>query len=455
MDAVSNKAEFLNFLSTLALEDSYSSDEATATATMPQISANPRNNAGNNSSRDHQLVVEHFNFHRAIPAEDELSSDETITKGNTSGFNNPQALSATPPRLTNRSSGLMATTTLAMTPSIENDLIFSSVSKNQQRFEKLIFKRAADYANLSKTDVPLIANTINWHIQFSEKYTPGLHVAVDNQLIKRLLELGARVNTADEKDQHNSALWMALQQSDSAVVKLLLEYGCDPNSSCALTTAAKKGALEHMQVLLQYGANPNKTQAGKYALNEACLRGDLAMAKLLLTNHAKVHERRAEMTALMSACISGNVELCVLLIQSGARNHIPTPDQLANFALHMAENHAGIEIYELMISLAKAVEIDDVSEADNNFSELLAIAGTIFSDTQVQNEQSTFTNQELLTQFSNHYRLSKLCFSNLAAGSSQLQQLHGSLQEKFLNDTVYVNMANIFGLAKSRRDAHQ
>jgi hypothetical protein len=494
MDASSNKTAFLNYLSAIALENSYASDVDIANAKVPRISANPRNSADNNFRLGHPLMAEHVNFHNAIPAEDELSSDETIAKGNTSDFNNPpavstlpsrqaseityciippedalssdeaiatatisnsnnaQTLSATPPRLTNRSSAPIATTTSAMTSNIENDLIFSSISKNQQRFEKLIFINAADYANFSKTDVPLIANTINWHLQFSAQHTPGLDIAIDKRLIKRLLDLGARVNTSDEKEQRNSALWMALQQTDIEVVKLLLEYGCDPNSSCALTTAAQKGALEQLQLLLQYGANPNKPQAGKYALNEACLRGDTAMAKLLLKNHAKVHESRAEMTALMSACISGNVELCVLLIQSGARNHIPTPDQLANFALHMTESHADIEIYELMISLAKAVETDDVAEAENNFSNLLAIAGTLFSDTQDQNAQLTFTDQELLNQFSNHYRLSKMCFSHLAAGASQLQKIHGSLQEKFLNDTLDINMANLFAAAKSRRD---
>jgi ankyrin repeat protein len=331
-------------------------------------------------------------------------------------------------------------------------LINSSVNGNQQRFEKLIFKQAADFANLSKTDVPLIANTINWHLQFSAQLTPGLDIAVDKRLIKRLLELGARVNTSDEKGQRNAALWMALQQSDTEVVKLLLEYGCDPNSSCALTTAAKKGALNHMQALLQYGANPNQPQNGKFALNEACLRGDLSMAKLLLQSGAKIHEKNAEMTALMSAIISGNIELCSLLIQSGAKAHIPTDEQLAYFSLQLAEEHTGVNIYELMIDLTKAMSITDGGEPDNNSTNILTLAKLCLAIPQDQNVPLNFSYEKLLGQFCNHYILSKTYFSIAPAGASELEQMHAYIQNGITNNSIIIEMAKLFAAEIYKRD---
>lgn len=444
MNPAFNKISFSNLLAILGTEDSYSSDEQIARTTTPQISANLRNSAAGD-----QPKIINSGFYNNLPQEDSLSSDETIATIVLSKKDNAPVLNSTSPRLTSRSTAPAISTPADMTQRIENELIAASANKNQPHFEHLIFKKTADNVNLSKTDVPLIANTINWHLNFSTQHAPGTSITINKKLINRLLELGARVNTPDEKELRKSALWMALQQSDSEIVKMLLEYGCNPNSSRALTTAAKIGACNHMEILLKYGANPNEPQGGKYPLNEACLRGDIDMARLLLKSGAKVHEYGAKMTALMHAIISGNLELCTLLIQSGANAHYPTTEQCANFAFHLAEKYVNCTKEQFMACIDQLLQAAHGTQIN---TDAVGLSAFTLPDNQVSIDQKSDLEKQKFSLFASFFIFNKTCFTPGYTSLNQFEKITACSSHGKLKDTFVLEIAELYKKIRIKRN---
>ena len=419
----------------LPTEPSLSSDETIATIRQPQIRSAI------------QMATALYQRHD-FSSEDTLSSDETIGQIFTSTAANSAQLPSTPPILVNRP----VSSSLLNAKALKDRVVRACDRNNQAQLEALIFKSAANDINLSDLSSPLIANTIHWQLQFAQTHAPGAAAAIDTKVIKRMLDLGARANTPNDSDQRFSPLWMALQQTNHEVVKLLLEYGCDPNSSSALTTAAKIGAHNHMQVLLQYGANPNQPQDGKYPLNEACLRGDIAMAKCLLKSGAKIHEDGAAMTALMSACISGNAELCALLVQSGARQHNPTPDQFANFALHLAEQYKDSDIDEFLAGVSQIMTNINDGNTDNDPSVILSFAAVNFEHEKPTDEQFNSHNQKLARDFCRNFILLQTCFSSASAGSTQLEKTQVLIKKILSDDRLALELRDLLAAAVTRRD---
>lgn len=290
----------------LPLEDSLSSDECIATTTIPAVS----------NRAIHAALSGWCAFRHAPPdlsPESSLSSNETLGTIYVTHPPSTQAL------LVNRRADAVALPTANSRAAIERNLISASELGLQAYFEFLLFDRSTDEVNLSLTSAPLIASTIDWHIRIARLNSPNVPVAMGTSLIERMLTLGARVNQPDGTEQRQSALWMALQQTNEKIVCLLLEHGCDPNSSQALTEASQRGMHNHVRVLLGYGANPNALQGGKLPLNQACLQGDIEMAALLLKSGARIDSPDREgKTALMYARISGNIALVDLLCSRGA-----------------------------------------------------------------------------------------------------------------------------------------
>jgi len=285
----------------LPLEGALSSDEVIATVAAPTLSSRP-----GPADPSVQRALRDTFF--SLPLEGALSSDEVIAIIGPVHWSGSQAC------LTNRRAPSAAPAFTHHAAIAESDLVAASEQGLQTHFEALLFQRSADDVNLAVTRAPLIANSIHWHVQNARLQSPDTPFAMDTRLIERLLNLGARVNLVDGAEPRQSALWMALQQTNEKVVQLLLEYGCDPNASQALTEASVGGMHNHARVLLQYGANPNQLQGGKLPLNQACLKGDVEMAKLLLASGAHLDGPDQDgNTAQMLARRAGSRALIILL----------------------------------------------------------------------------------------------------------------------------------------------
>ena len=83
----------------------------------------------------------------------------------------------------------------------------------------------------------------------------------DEEMVRQILATGPDKNVRD--DFGDTALHVAMFQKNIAVVKLLLDYGFDPNAKATengytpLHNAVAANNVEAARLLLQYGANKN------------------------------------------------------------------------------------------------------------------------------------------------------------------------------------------------------
>ena len=82
------------------------------------------------------------------------------------------------------------------------------------------------------------------------------------QEIENLLKRGANPNIIDEQNQQYTLLCIASENGYYNIVKLLLEYGADPNilsrgGDTALIGASQRNYTDTVKLLLEYSADPN------------------------------------------------------------------------------------------------------------------------------------------------------------------------------------------------------
>jgi hypothetical protein len=160
-----------------------------------------------------------------------------------------------------------------------------------------------------------------------EKKQPTVMTEIDEQLlrsaglnelpeVKALIAKGGEVNVRDHAD--TTPLTYAIRSGnrkvgDSAVVRLLLISGANPNAtpSCRLTPlmyAVERGDLEIIGALLDHGADPNAaTPDGYTALMGASILGSPDAVALLLKKGANAGaQTRQGQTALVLAQLNRN-----------------------------------------------------------------------------------------------------------------------------------------------------
>lgn len=166
----------------------------------------------------------------------------------------------------------------------------------------------------------------NFQKIMSTRYSsPGMVAKFDGIHIKAvqvLLERGADPNIRGERN--GSALSESCSNGDFPGVKLLLNYGADPNFtqkndkaphiSC-LSAAAASGNIEMVQLLCDHGASVNCSMA----LNAAASRGHIDIVRFLLEKGANPNtaDRLRDETLLQHACSGYQPETVKLLLEHG------------------------------------------------------------------------------------------------------------------------------------------
>lgn len=170
--------------------------------------------------------------------------------------------------------------------------------------------------------------------QDAEYTTPlgfAVRHSVDHSLIRALYDHGADVNLWAMRQRQKSwtALLLAIQQRNLAMINLLLDLGADIHLPAKLLVrrtplqaACEIGSTTIVRLLLGKGADVNAPPArrlGGSALRLAAQGGFVGIAELLLSHGAKLiqDQRLEDMTALEAAAYKGRIHMLKLLWEAG------------------------------------------------------------------------------------------------------------------------------------------
>jgi ankyrin repeat protein len=146
------------------------------------------------------------------------------------------------------------------------------------------------------------------------------------EVLKVLFERDTNREIKDDNQLRDNALYQATDNEHEETVKMLLEYGADPNAEgptygFALAASAYDGTTGIMQALLAKGANVNK-RGGEYgtALQAAAFRGDSDNVEILLSHGAVLNTDPIGYygNELQAAVFTGDETTIKLLIDRGA-----------------------------------------------------------------------------------------------------------------------------------------
>lgn len=213
--------------------------------------------------------------------------------------------------------------------------------------------------------------------------------------IREILAEDSAWTTHTDRDALRQSLVKVATRGNVKLVRLLLEYGADPNirrdsDTPALFKAAEGGHVDIVKELLAHKADPNwRNRYGQTALFQACVRGRDAVVKTLLDAGASADVRDKEgrtallflasekseklktdtlkmllekdadieardtigRTPLLWAATNGNVALVAALLSGelGKKADISAANNRGRNALHLAAESNHVEMLKLLI----------------------------------------------------------------------------------------------------------
>lgn len=168
----------------------------------------------------------------------------------------------------------------------------------------------------------LLAAGADQCIRDNDQFFP-LYIAAQHNNIpiaKALIEAGADIHAIIDRPDAGSAVYVAVFNGHTDMVKFLLDEGCSVSKKSTdgrhlLTTACLRGHTEIVTILLNAGADPNKMGSDQCTpLIAAAQVESSEIIELLLKRGANVHQPEADgRTVLHKACFGGNTK-CVYAI---------------------------------------------------------------------------------------------------------------------------------------------
>ena len=196
-----------------------------------------------------------------------------------------------------------------------------------------------------------------------------------SEIIKILLKAGASVHSVDETNEARLGLRTPLAYAclggHLEVAKILLEADSDPNHQLyskhtILDDVSYEGSIEMVKLLLEFGGNPNAscTRTDYFALERAVAGRRLEVVKLLLAFKANINGANEEgETALIRASRMLEHEIVRYLLEKGADVSHKTLGKLT--ALHS------------VIITASDIDPDHESGSEGKFALALAVVKSL------------------------------------------------------------------------------
>ncbi|XP_029414483.1 ankyrin repeat and SOCS box protein 3 isoform X1 [Nannospalax galili] len=153
-----------------------------------------------------------------------------------------------------------------------------------------------------------------------------------------------------------SALHLAASQGHWKIAQILLEAGADPNATTLeentpLFVAVENGQIDVLRLLLRHGANVNGSHSmcGWNSLHQASFQGNVEIIKLLLRKGAnKECQDDFGITPLFVAAQYGKLESLNIFISSGSNVNCQALDKATPLFIAAQEGHT--ECVELLLS---------------------------------------------------------------------------------------------------------
>jgi ankyrin repeat protein len=194
----------------------------------------------------------------------------------------------------------------------------------------------------------------------------------DTAIADALMRAGADVKASNLYGI--SALYLACQNGNAAMIEKLIKAGADPNATAtegetALMTAARTGVAEAAKVLLDHGAqvDAKETWHGETALMWAVAEGHPEMMRELIAHGADVNVRSTinkwarqttseprekwlpigGLTPLLFAARQGCLECAQILVEKGADINTVDPTGISSVLIAIINGHYDVAAYML------------------------------------------------------------------------------------------------------------
>ncbi len=190
-------------------------------------------------------------------------------------------------------------------------IFFTACSTTPEQAVKRLKRMKISYSEegLKESIINQNRRAINLFIQSKKDVSPGLATAVitsQPKTLKKLLE-----NQADPNYKNGEALVEAVERENVAMVKMLLDYGANPNSRMKILLAAYLSSEEDSENQYFWGTIS--------ALERAAVKNNLEIMQLLLERGAQANdETENNSKALFGAVGAGSIEAVKLLLKYGA-----------------------------------------------------------------------------------------------------------------------------------------